>query len=345
MSDGRAPTHRPIRALVTGGGGFLGRAVVEQLLARGDRVRSLARGAYPELIEMGVDVRRGDLCDARVVLDACAECDVVFHVAAKAGVWGSYAEYQAPNVRGTENVITGCRGRGVSRLVFTSSPSVVFDGHDMEGPDESVPYPKRYASHYSATKALAEQAVLAANDSSLRTVALRPHLIWGPRDNHIVPRVVAQARAGKLRRIGNGGNKVDTTYIDNAASAHLCAADALESNARVAGRAFFVSQGDPVPIWDIIDGILSAAGLPPVTRSIPRGVAWTVGAVLEAVHKTFRLPGEPRMTRFVARELSAAHWFDISAARQELGYEPHISIREGLGRLEAWFAQGGHQGP
>ena len=339
MSHTTSPPHRPLTALVTGGGGFLGLAVVEQLLARGDRVRSLARGAYPGLAALGVEVLRGDLRDAQVVGQACAGCDVVFHVAAKAGIWGRYAAYHEPNVRGTQNVLAACQEQGVHRLVYTSSPSVVFDGRSMEGVDESVPYPQRQHSHYAATKALGEQAVLAANGTTLRTLALRPHLIWGPRDNHLVPRIVRQGRAGTLRRVGDGTNKVDTTYIDNAARAHLLAADALATNPRAAGRPFFISQGEPMALSEIIDGILAAAGLPPLTRSVPQGVAWSAGAILEAAYAVLRLKGEPRMTRFVARELATAHWFDITAARTELGYEPAISITEGLHRLEAWLQE------
>jgi len=339
MSITPSPPHRPLKALVTGGGGFLGLAVVEQLLARGDQVRSFARGPYPGLADLGVEVRRGDLRDAQAVEQACAGCDVVFHVAAKAGIWGRYAAYYEPNVRGTQNVLAACLEHGVHRLVYTSSPSVVFDGRSMEGVDESVPYPQRQHSHYAATKALGEQAVLAANGTTLRTLALRPHLIWGPRDNHLVPRIVSRGRAGTLRRVGDGTNKVDTTYIENAARAHLLAADALATNPRAAGRPFFISQGEPMALWEIINRILAAAGLPPLTRSVPQPVAWSVGAILEAAHAVFRLKGEPRMTRFVARELATAHWFDITAARMELGYEPAISITEGLHRLEAWLQE------
>ena len=339
MSITPSPPHRPLKALVTGGGGFLGLAVVEQLLARGAQVRSFARGPYPGLADLGVEVRRGDLRDAQAVEQACAGCDVVFHVAAKAGIWGRYAAYYEPNVRGTQNVLAACREHGVRRLVYTSSPSVVFDGRSMEGVDESVPYPQRQHSHYAATKALGEQAVLAANGTTLRTLALRPHLIWGPRDNHLVPRIVSRGRAGTLRRVGDGTNKVDTTYIENAARAHLLAADALATNPRAAGRPFFISQGEPMALWEIINRILAAAGLPPLTRSVPQPVAWSGGAILEAAHAVFRLKGEPRMTRFVARELATAHWFDITAARTELGYEPAISITEGLHRLEAWLQE------
>jgi nucleoside-diphosphate-sugar epimerase len=323
--------------LVTGGGGFLGRAVVEQLIDRGDSVRSLARREYPDLRAMGVEVLRGDIGDADAVRAACLDCDAVIHVAAKAGVWGGYREYYEPNVRGTENVIAACRAAGGGRLVYTSTPSVVFDGRDMAGVDESAPYPKRFFNHYGATKAAAERAVLAANGGDLRTLALRPHLIWGPGDTQLLPRFVAQQRAGKLRRLGRGEHLIDTTYIDDAARAHVLALDALQDNPNAAGRAYFISQGEPIPLWHMINGMLAAAGCGPVTRVVPPFVGCAAGAILEGVHALFGLKTEPRMTRFVAHILTAAHWFDISAARRELGYEPRVTIGEGLARLKEWI--------
>ncbi|MFH1417582.1 MAG: NAD-dependent epimerase/dehydratase family protein [Planctomycetota bacterium] len=324
-----------MQALVTGGGGFLGRAIVERLVARGDRVRSFSRGAYPELEAMGVEVVRGDLSDADAVSDGCMGRDVVFHCAARPGIWGSYVEFHEPNVHGTENVIAGCRRHGVRRLVFTSSPSVVFDGVDMEGVDESAPYPKTYDAHYPKTKAIAEQRVLAANGSELATVSLRPHLVWGPRDNHLVPRIIA--RAPSLRRIGPIDKKVDCTYIDNAADAHVLASDRLSPGSPISGKAYFISQGEPWGVWELVNGILSAAGLPPVTRSIPRGIALAAGACLETAYRLVGAKSEPRLTRFLVRELSTAHWFDISAARRDLNYEPKVSIEEGLRRLREWL--------
>ena len=339
MSEPSNKNHEPVKTMVTGGGGFLGRAITEQLLARGDSVRVFSRGTYPDLAEMGVECMQGDLFDRKQVIAACAGCDVVFHVAAKAGIWGKYYDYYTPNVVGTENIIAACHEHGIGRLVYTSSPSVVFDGKSMEGVDESIPYPEKPQSNYSATKAAAERKVLAANGDNLSTIAIRPHLIWGPRDNHIVPRIIAQGKAGKLRIIGRGDNKVDTIYIDNAAHAHLLAADALVNNPNAAGKAFFVSQDEPIVVWDIINGILKAAGLPPVTRKIPKFAAITAGAAFELLHLTLRRRGEPRMTRFVAKELATAHWFDIYAAKRELGYTPKVSITEGLQKLEQWLRE------
>ena len=328
-----------MRVLVTGGGGFLGGAIVRRLVARGDAVRVLARGDYPDLRALGVETRRGDIADADTVIRAVGGTEVVFHVAAKAGVWGPRAEFVQANVVGTENVVAACRAGKVNRLVFTSSPSVIYGGGDLEGVDESIPYPSRYAADYPRTKAEAERIVLAANGPDLSTVALRPHLIWGPGDNHLIPRIIARARAGRLRRIGRRTNLVDSTYIDNAVAAHLLTADRLAPGSPVAGRAYFVSQGDPWPLWDLINGILRAAKLPPVTRTLPPIVAHLVGAGMEAAYRVLRLPGEPPITRFLAHQLSTAHWFNIAAAHRDLGYQPTISIDEGLRRLGRWFAE------
>ena len=261
-------------------------------------------------------------------------CDIVFHVAAKAGVWGRHADFYRANVLGTRNVIAACRHHGIGRLVYTSSPSVVFNGRDMEGVDESVPYPTHFEASYPATKAEAEQLVLAANDATLATVALRPHLIWGPGDNHLVPRILARGRAGALRRIGDRPCLVDTIYIDNAAEAHLLAAERLVLGSVVAGRAYFLAQGEPKPLWEIVNRILAAGGLPPVSRSISAERAYMVGTWLERIYRLLRLSGEPRMTRFVARELSTAHWFDLSAARRDFGYAPRVTFDEGMRRLQ-----------
>ena len=327
-----------MNALVTGGGGFLGGALARLLRGRGDSVRSLARGDYPDLQASGIDTVRGDITREKDVRRAAEGCDIVFHVAAKAGIWGSFEDYYRANVLGTGNVLSACWALGITRLVYTSSPSVVFDGRDMEGVDESAPYPEHFEASYPATKAEAERLVLGANGPKLATVALRPHLIWGPGDNHLVPRIIARGRAGRLRRIGHRNCLVDSLYIDNAAEAHVLAADRLGPGATIAGKAYFLSQGEPWPVWDLVNRILQAAHMPPVTRAVPISVACAVGALLEWAYATFRLPGEPPMTPFLARELSTAHWFDVTAARRDLGYEPRVSIEEGMRRLEAALA-------
>jgi nucleoside-diphosphate-sugar epimerase len=324
-------------ALVTGGGGFLGGAIVRRLRARGDQVHSFSRGSYSELAALGVTQHCGDIADAIAVSRAAAGCDVVFHVAAKAGVGGRYRAYHRANVLGTANVLAACRHHGIPRLVHTSSPSVVFDGRDMAGVDESVPYPAHYEAAYPHTKAVAERMVLTANNAALTTVALRPHLIWGPGDNHLIPRILARARAGRLRRIGTESKLIDSVYIDNAADVHLLAADRLAPGSAIAGKAYFISQGEPVPLWDLVNRILDAADLPRVTRSIPAGLAYRVGWLLERMYDLCHPHGEPPLTRFVVHELTTAHWFDLGAARRDLGYTPQVSLDEGLRRLAGWL--------
>ena len=333
-----------MRALVTGGGGFLGRYIVEQLGARGDRVRSFGRGDYPELEALGVEVVRGDIRDRDAVIAACGDIDCVFHVAALPGIGMDRRAYDDINFSGTKNVLAGCQRHGASRLVYTSSPSVVFAGTDQCGIDESVAYDFAWLeanrAYYSLSKAQAEQAVLAANREGLRTCSLRPHLIWGPRDGHLVPRLIARARSGRLRRIGDGTNLVDMIYVDNAAEAHVRAADALAGEvASAAGKSYFLSQGEPVNCWRWIDDILALVDLPPVKKSISLNAAWRLGAACEAAYRLLGLKGEPPMTRFLAAQLATSHWFDISAARHDLGYEPRVSTAEGMRRLGEWLRQ------
>ena len=331
-------------SLVTGGGGFLGGALVRRLVADGDAVRTLQRGHYPELDALGVECVRGDIADSEVVDRAVAGCNRVFHVAGKVEMWGPRGPFERTNVVGTRNVIDAVRRHGVPRLVFTSSPSVVHGGHDIAGADESLPYPDRYCAAYPATKAEAERLVLAANDPELSTVALRPHLIWGSGDTNLVPRIVARARAGQLRLVGDGSNLIDTVYIDNAVDAHVLAAERLAPSAACAGRPYFITNDEPWPVRDVINGFVTAAGLEPVDRSIPFAVALAAGWLFETVHRLRPGVGEPRLTRFLVRHLATAHWYDISAAKRDLGYEPRVSMEEGMERLRASMASGGGDG-
>ena len=326
-------------ALVTGGTGFLGRRLVERLLAAGRPVTVLARTPAPELEAKGVRFVRGSLDDAAAVQAACAGVETVFHVAARVGVWGPYDEFFRTNVIGTRTLLAAARARGVRRFVHTSTPSVVYNGRDLAGADESLPLTTACPSAYPLTKAIAEREVLAAHSAGLRTIALRPHLIWGVGDPHLVPRVLARARAGRLRIVGPGTNKVDMVHVENAVEAELCAEAALDRLAATpgaqpaGGRAFFVTNGEPVVLWAWINGLLAALGEPPVTRRISLGAASAVGGVCEAIWRTLRLRGEPPMTRFVAAELAKDHWFDLTAARRDLGYTPRIGMAEGTAAL------------
>ncbi|MCX7562238.1 NAD-dependent epimerase/dehydratase family protein [Xanthomonadaceae bacterium XH05] len=330
-----------MRVLVTGGGGFLGKAICAKLSAQGHEVLSYSRGDHAELGTMGVRQIRGDLASFEDVAAACADVDAVFHVAAKAGAWGSFQDYFDANVRGTWNVIAACRMNRVRTLVYTSTPSVAHRGTRavLGGNEQGAPPADRFKAWYPASKRVAEEHVLAANGSTLATVALRPRLIWGPGDNHLLPRLVERAHAGKLKFVGDGLNLVDTTYIDNAAQAHLDAFDALHDtpNAACAGKAYFISNGEPKPIADIVNSLLRAAGAPTVTKLMPYRAAYAAGTALELIYGLLPLKGEPLMTRFLAEQLSTPHYYDISAAKNDFGYQPRVSIIEGLRQLGIWW--------
>lgn len=325
--------------LVTGGGGFLGGAIIRQLLARGESIRNFSRGDYPELRALGVDVRRGDLADASAVHEAVADCVAVIHAGALAGQWGSYNLYHQANVVGTQNIIAACRAHDVSKLVYTSSPSAIDDGQPIEGGDESLPYPNRYVSPYSATKAEGERLILAANDENLATVAIRPPLIWGPGDTQLVPRILERARSKRIFKIGDGAHKIDTTYIDNAAAAHVLALDLLAPHAAISGKVYFISNDEPLPTFEIINRIVGAGGYPPIKRTLPKGLVLGAASLVEGTYRTLRIKREPPLTRFQVEQLCKARWFDISAAKRDLGYQPTVSIDEGMQRLAASLQQ------
>jgi nucleoside-diphosphate-sugar epimerase len=332
-----------MKVLVTGGGGFLGGALCRALLARGDTPVSFQRRRSGALDALGIEQRLGDLADANAVRSACVGIDAVLHNAAKAGVWGSRESYFSANVTGTDNVIAACRAQGIGRLVYTSTPSVTHSGRaPVAGGNEiNTPYGEHFKAWYPASKKLAEQHLLAANDDTLATVALRPRLIWGPGDTQLLPRLVDRAVAGRLRFIGDGENRMDTTFIDNAVDAHLCALDALAPAAACAGHAYFVSNGEPLSAREIVNDLLRAADAPEVDASIPYPVAYALGAVSELVWWIFKKEGEPVMTRFMAEQLSTTHWYDISAAERDFGYRPQVTVAEGLAATAAWWRREG----
>ncbi|MEZ7891989.1 MAG: NAD-dependent epimerase/dehydratase family protein [Candidatus Wallbacteria bacterium] len=320
--------------LVTGGGGFLGSYVTKKLIANGAIVTILNRRKYPELEKEGARSVECGLEDFEGVRKACAGMDMVFHIGAKAGYWGKYSDYYNANVKGTENVIKACHANSIYKLIYTSSPSVVSDDCDLLNVNEEIGYAKKYLCYYSQTKAMAERLVLSANDEkSLLTVSLRPHLIWGPGDNQIIPRLIDPVRAKKLKIIGTGLNKIDITYVENAADAHLQAALALEKGSKVCGQAYFISQGEPVYMWEFVNRILKGVNLPELSQKVPFLAAYYIGAAMEFFYKTLNLKGEPPMTRFIAFQFSSHHYFDISKAKRDFGYNPRITTEEGLKRL------------
>ena len=324
------------RYIVTGGGGFVGKALSFALRARGHHVISLSRSHYPELEAAGIESKQVDIGASPESWAHLFEgADGVFHTAAKVDMWGSFEGFFQTNVIGSRNILDACKRSGVKALVFTSSPSVIHDGSDLCGVDESYPYPKHFDAFYPQTKAQAEQEVLAADGSSgLRTVALRPHLIWGPNDTNLIPTVLERAKAGRLTRIGRGENLVDLTYIDDCVQAHILAMEALESKPEaVGGKAYFISQGDPVRLWSWINDILAAHGLPPVARSIPVKVADVVARIMESVSRllsTLGVSATPLLTRFLVSEMATHHYFDISRAKNDFGYSPSCSVSEAV---------------
>jgi nucleoside-diphosphate-sugar epimerase len=328
-----------VKALVTGANGFLGSHLIPLLRERGYQVRAMVRRPNQMADAGQVEELIGDIRDPLAVEQACSGVDIVFHTAAISGIWGRWKDFHAINTGGTRNVVAACQRHKVRKLVYTSSPSVTFTGTHQINVDETVPYARKWLCHYPHSKALAEQHVLASNDSPhLMTCALRPHLIWGPGDRHLIPRIIERARNKQLRRVGDGTNQIDHVYVENAAWAHIQAAEALDSGSPVCGRAYFISQDDPVNCWQWINEILALAGIPPVRRSISFSAAWRMGWCLEAWHEMLNLPGEPRMTRFLAAQLAKSHFFDIGQARRDFRYEVRVSTAEGMERLGSALA-------
>jgi nucleoside-diphosphate-sugar epimerase len=324
------------RYIITGGGGFVGKALGKALRSQGHEVLSLARGSYPELEQLGIQAAKVDIASPVEGWQSLfAGYDGVFHTAAKVDMWGPYEGFFRTNVQGTRNIIQACKHAGIKNLVFTSSPSVIHDGNNLEGIDESYPYPAHFDAAYPKTKAIAEQEVLAANDGvNFRTVALRPHLIWGPGDTNLIPTILERAKAGKLTQIGDGSNRVDLTYIEDCVAAHLAAMHALEQGASQAfGKAYFISQGDPVSMWGWINQLLLKHGLPPVKRSISKSFALSVAWILEGVAKVLNFVGvsfKPLLTKFLVSEMSTHHYFSIAAAKRDLGYQPSRTISQAM---------------
>ena len=331
------------RAVVTGGGGFIGLAVVRLLVSAGVETGVVSRGRYQELEKLGVDHFQGDIRD-KVFLDKAFEgADTVFHVAAKAGIWGDWDDYHSINVIGTGNVISSCRRNQVGSLVYTSTPSVVFDRRDIEGGDESLPYAARFLCHYAHTKAIAEKSVLAANSGQLRTTALRPHLVWGPGDTNLIPRLLQRAQSGLLKQVGDGSNRVDISYIDNVATAHILAAENLNSKGTAAGKPYFISQGEPVNLWDWINGLLHRLDIPEIRKKVSFCMANMAGMALEKFYLVTGSTSEPIMTRFLAEQFAKSHWFSIENASRDFGYFPAVSTSEGVDRLVDWVKSSGIQ--
>ncbi len=321
-----------MRALVTGGGGFLGSGIARSLHEKKHDVIVVGRRHYSHLPK---DIKscQGDIRDFDFLCQIFSGVEVVFHTAAFPGIWGRAEDFYSINVDGTRNVIKACMLNGVQKLVFTSSPSVIYGGSSLEGVDETAAYPENYLCEYSRTKAIAEKLVTETNGMDLATVSIRPHLIWGPGDPHLVPRILEKSDKGQLMQVGSGKNKIDIIYIDNAISAHLKACDALRVGNPLAGKVYFISDGEPVNLWSWINELLKKTGRLPITRCISYRTASKLGYLLEGIYDFLRVKQEPPMTRFLASQLATSHYFNIAQAKNDFGYEPVVSPEEGMGRL------------
>lgn len=324
------------RVVVLGGSGFVGRALVQRLVGDGIETAVVARSGFSEAEPSGVRFLSGDIGDADFLKNSLAGYDTVIHLAAKSGIWGDKNEYYTTNVVGTQNVLDACRANNVAALVYASTPGVVYQKDDLCGVNERTPYARNFLCDYVRTKALAEQMVLAANSEGLKTIALRPHLIWGPGDFNLIPRLLGQARCRQLKRVGDGHNLVDVTFIDNAVDAFVLAAKNLHGSATGAGKPYFISQGEPVNLWNWLNKFFRRLDIPIVEESIPFQKAYLMGMLMEKTFSLARIKREPCITRFLAVQLAKSHWFSIENANRDLGYFPRVSTAEGINTILQW---------
>jgi nucleoside-diphosphate-sugar epimerase len=320
-----------MKLLVTGGAGFLGSAICKMLLAKGYEVYSFSRKKYVDLEEMGVKTIQGDLRDQEQVNAAFKGMDAIFHVGAYADVWGKKNDFYDINYQGTLNVLAACETHQIKYLIYTSTPSVVFGEDDILGEDESLAYPQKYYTYYAHSKSLAETAVLNAKNDSFYTLALRPHLIWGPGDPHLFPRLLAKARAGKLRQVGDGENLVDIIYVDNAANAHVMAFEKLLVETTLSGNVYFIGQSEPVKLWEFINQVLNIYGLEAIEATVSFKLAYFLGTICEFIFNILGIYKPiPPMTRFVALQLAKSHYFSHAKFLKEIGEFELVSTAAGL---------------
>ncbi|QKS13403.1 NAD-dependent epimerase/dehydratase family protein [Curtobacterium sp. Csp1] len=318
-----------MRVLVTGASGFLGAATANAVRDAGHTVRTLQR--RPSGVEGVTDVL-GSVTDTDTVRAAVADVDAVVHLAAKVSLAGDPADFARVNVTGTQTLLDAARASGVQRFVAVSSPSVAHTGSSLAGVGAGPAEPEAARGDYARTKAAAELLALAADGPGFAVVAVRPHLVWGPGDTQLVGRIVERARAGRLPLLDSGAALIDTLYVDNAASAMVAALEHA-ADPDVHGNAYVVTNGEPRPVGELLAGICTASGVPAPRWHVPAGLARVAGSVVEAVWRVRPGADEPPMTRFLAEQLSTAHWFDQRRTRADLQWAPTVSIDEGLRRL------------
>ena len=323
-------------SLVTGGCGFLGAAIARGLQARGDRV--IVLDVAEECPLENVEYRRVDIRDEAAVIEACRGADTIVHNASIVHTkWNKVDVVWAVNLGGTENMLKAAKENGIERFIYVSSGSVVYEGKDIENGDESLPYASTSQAPYADSKIEAEKRVLAANgDGGLATCALRPHVVFGPGDQRFLPALLKNAKAGRLRaQIGRGVWLSDYTYVTNMVDAVLLADAALEKDGLesiAAGSAYFITNGEPMPFWDFVRKVAARLGFPPIKYTVPKSLMYGIAAVKEGIDtlKGGTLNAEDGLTRFAIRYMCTHHYFSIDKARRELGYDPSISVDEGI---------------
>ncbi|OII06112.1 nucleoside-diphosphate sugar epimerase [Curtobacterium sp. MCBA15_007] len=320
-----------MKVLVTGASGFLGQATAAAVRDAGHEVRTFQR--RPSGVA-GVQDVAGTMTDDTALARAVDGVEAVVHLAAKVSLAGDPADFARVNVDGTRSLLRAARAAGVARFVFVSSPSVAHTGSSLVGADAGPAEPSRARGDYARTKAAAELLALDADAPDFAVVAVRPHLVWGPGDTQLVGRIVERARAGRLPLLDSGAALIDTLYVDNAATAMVAALEHATDDG-VHGNAYVVTNGEPRPVADLLAGICTASGVRPPQWHVPAAVARIAGSVVEAVWRVRPGEDEPPMTRFLAEQLSTAHWFDQRRTRQDLRWTPSVSIDQGLERLRA----------
>ncbi|KDN97735.1 MULTISPECIES: NAD-dependent epimerase/dehydratase family protein [Pseudomonas] len=324
-----------MRILVTGASGFIGGRFARFALEQGFDVRVNGRRAegVEHLVRRGAQFIPGDLNDPDLARRLCQGVEAVVHCAGAVGNWGRYQDFYQGNVVVTENVVEACLKEHVRRLVHLSSPSICFNGRSQLGITEEQ-VPRRFHNHYGATKHLAEQKVFGAQEFGLEVLALRPHFVTGAGDVSIFPRLLQMQRKRRLAIIGNGLNKVDFTSVQNLNEALV---SALLADEAALGQAYNISNGHPLPLWDVVNYVMRQMHLPQVTRYRSYGLAYSLAALNEGACLLWPGRPQPTLSRLGTQVMSKDFTLDISRARQLLDYRPSVSLWSALDEFCGWW--------